>query len=80
MQKITVLASDAKPFVFKDKQSVKGVEIEIIKTFAKKFKLDIDYIVINESLKEVFSNEDRSTQFLQSIDHLYVFIYKLIIY
>lgn len=74
IQKLTVMASEAKPFVFKDKQSVKGVEIELIKNFAKKFKLDVEYIVTNESLREVFSNEIQSELFLRSIKHLYVII------
>lgn len=72
IRKITVMASVSKPFIFHENKSLKGMEIELINGFANKFELNVDYIVANESLKEVFNNVNRSNQFMQSTEHLFV--------
>lgn len=65
---INVMVSHAEPFVYFDvkKQSLKGLDVEIIKNFAKKFNLKINYIVTNETLNEVFSSENRVVRFSES--------------
>lgn len=60
-QKITVALSERRPFVILDQNGTpKGLDISIIENFAKKFHLQIDYIVINSSLNYVFANEESS--------------------
>ena len=70
INKITVMASQAKPFVFRKEESINGMEIEMINNFAKTFKLHVDYIIANESLKEVFSDRKQTKRFLKSIENL----------
>lgn len=68
IRKITVMASQVHPYVFHDKQqSVRGLDVDIIENFAKRFNFDIEYVIRNKSLKEVFSSEELFDKFVQSI-------------
>lgn len=77
-RKIKVMASIAKPFVFQEKQLLKGMEIEMINNFASKMHLNVEYFIANGSLNEVFSRTDTLNQFMQSIAHLYVILNHII--
>lgn len=66
-REIRVMASQMKPFVFYDKNTLKGLDIDIIENFAKKFKLKVKYITKNKSLNEAFSTQDGFDRFKQSI-------------
>lgn len=58
-QKITVALSERKPFVFHDQNGIlKGLDVSIIESFAKKHNLLINYVFVNVSLNYVFTNED----------------------
>lgn len=68
MQKITVMGSHAKPYVFDGRQSIKGVDVDIIENFARKLNLKAEYIIADEPLGEVFSNEQHFENFSQSAE------------
>lgn len=60
------MASHAKPYVFDGGQSIKGVDVDIIENFARKFNLKVKYIIADEPLREIFSNEQHFEIFSQS--------------
>lgn len=66
MVPITVMVSQSKPFAFYENHSLKGLDVHIMENFANRFKLQIEYILTNETLNEVFSTNDRFEQFLQA--------------
>lgn len=68
MESIKVMVSQAEPFTYFDvkSQSLMGLDIEIIKNFAKKFKLKAKFILMNESLNELFTSENRIKHFTKS--------------
>lgn len=65
--KFTVLVSQTKPFAFYENHSLKGLDIEIIRNFARKFNLQIKYVILNESLNVAFSTEKRFEDFTRSV-------------
>lgn len=70
-KKINVLISKTDSFVENSigKRALERLELKIIENFGIKFKKEIEYIVANETLNEIFSREDRSETFHQSIRH-----------
>lgn len=76
IRKIKVMASITKPFVYKEKQLLKGFEIEIIKNFANNMRLNPIYalnwsIVCNRN--HILTNQ----LFFFPFFHLEVSIYSL---
>lgn len=63
---ITVMVSQSKPFAFYENQAFKGLDVNIIENFAKKFKLNIKYVLANESLFAVFSTPDKLNNYIYS--------------
>lgn len=77
--KISVMLSERNPFVFFNENGTPvGLDISIIENFAQKFHLRIDYIVINSSLNEIFSNEKNFNASSILNDIKYVDVSKLI--
>lgn len=68
IQKLIIMASQAKPYVYEQKQSFRGLDIDIIENFAKKHNLKIEYVSASESLREVFGSEDCSNKFSKSAE------------
>lgn len=69
IRNITVMASQTRPFVFYENKILKGLDIDIKKSFTRKLNLNIKYFVTDQSLNELFSNENRSEQFFQMIQN-----------
>lgn len=67
-QTITIMASQAKPYVYAQTKSLKGLDVDIMENFAKRQNLKIDYIIADQPLKEVFCSEDRFYNFSQTIE------------
>ena len=57
-RKITVLVSQSKPFAFYENGAFKGLDVNIVENFAKKFNLNVEYTVPHESLNKMFLAED----------------------
>lgn len=56
--KIIVALSERKPFVIlNSKKEPRGLDVIMIQNFAEKFSFDVKYVVVNESLNYVFSDE-----------------------
>lgn len=70
--RINVMVSQAEPFVFIDNatQKLNGLDVKIIENFAKRVNLQVNYIITNESLNEVFSTEKSLMHFLKLIKNL----------
>lgn len=71
MHKTTVLIS--KPSKFHDAHEMSSFErldLKLIKTFAKKYKIDIEYIEANETLNEMFGTEHGFKKLIKSIKGL----------
>lgn len=68
IQKITIMASQAKPYVYEEKRSFRGLDVDIIENFAKKHNLKTEYVSANEPLRSVFNSEDRFNNFSQSVE------------
>lgn len=63
-RKITVAVSERIPFVVLDQnETLMGLDVQILENFAKKFKLQIDYVIVDASLNYVFSNEQEFRKF-----------------
>lgn len=60
---ITVLISQNEPFVVFDNQTAddlpRGIDISILDNFATKFGLKMEYIRMNETMKEGFASEGK---------------------
>lgn len=71
-RKITVMVSQSEPFaIFKNENpKFKGLDTTIVENFGRKYHFQIEYIKANESLKEVFSSENRTEIFFESIKDL----------
>lgn len=70
-QKTTVLIPKAPPFHSqRDMSALERLDFKLIETFAKKFKLDIEYITTNETLNEIFGTERGYNEFIRSIQGL----------
>lgn len=75
---LTVMAFIAEPFVIYDRKSttLKGLDVDIIKIFAKKFNLHVKFLLSNESLNELFetgmveATRDQRQIFLESVSQL----------
>lgn len=67
VDKITVLLSQMKLFAFRENHSLKGLDIEILRNFGKKYNLEIEYVVANETLNEAFSTEKHFEYFTRSM-------------
>lgn len=50
---IVVLATERKPFVFYENHLLKGLDVDIIENFAKKFHLSIEYMVENDTVNKM---------------------------
>ena len=59
LDKLTVMMSQANPFAFHENGVFKGLEVKIVENFAKKLKLNVNYILANESLNEIFLTDGR---------------------
>lgn len=59
IKKITVVISRADPLI----PSGIGISMKIIETFAKKIKHKVEYLVINETLGDVFDTDESFEQF-----------------
>lgn len=57
ISEISVMVSPSKPFAFYENGLFKGLDVNIVENFARKFKLKIQYILANESLNEIFLTE-----------------------
>lgn len=63
--RISVAVSERNPFVVFDQnggQSI-GLDVSIVKNFAKKFGFEIDYTVLNASLNYIFANKENLKTF-----------------
>lgn len=71
VRNINIMVSQSEPFAYFDakKHSLKGLDVEIIKHFAKKYELKINYVVTNETLNEVFNSKIRVDNFLELIQN-----------
>lgn len=67
-REITVMVSQMKPFAYYEENSFKGIEIDILENFGKRFKLNIKYLEANETLNEIFSNHNQTKHFLKSVN------------
>lgn len=56
-KRITVALSERRPFVTVDENKLGGLDVSIIENFAKKLKLEVNYVQINESLNLVFDKD-----------------------
>ncbi|XP_031634347.1 uncharacterized protein LOC116347768 [Contarinia nasturtii] len=65
------MVSPTKPFAFYENQSPKGLDVDVIKTFARKYKLEVNFFEANETFKEVFSTAEHTDTFLKSIESFY---------
>lgn len=68
-REITVMVSNqAEPFVIyeSNRKLLKGFDVEIMDNFAKKLRLTVKYIMVNESLNEIFSSAD--VNFFDGVD------------
>lgn len=67
-QKTTVLISKAPPSHTQSEMSpFERLDFQLIDSFAKKFNLDIEYIVTNETLNGIFVTKKRFEGFIKSI-------------
>lgn len=68
-RKITVAVSEQKPFSYLDQNGKpKGIDVEIIENFGRKFNLQIDYVPFNTSLNFQFINEKNFRRFSKKND------------
>lgn len=74
---ITVMISQIKPFAFYENETFKGLEVDIINNFAKKFNLNVIFSMSNITLKKIFNNSNEITKFAQSNENSYAFLKKL---
>lgn len=67
-QKVKVMLSQSKSIIENEigNQGIQRLDFEIIEKFAKKFKLKIEFIITNETLNEIFSDECFFQEFSQS--------------
>lgn len=71
MQKITVLTSKAPRFHYAHEMSAfERLDLKLIETFAKQYKLDMEYISANDTLKEMFGTEIGLKKLLDSTEDL----------
>lgn len=70
IQKIKVMASHAIPYVIRGENSLRGLDVDIVENFAKKHELEIEYVMANQSLQEIFNTQDMIESFLQTIQDL----------
>lgn len=68
ISKISVMVSLIESFAFYEKQILKGLDIDIIKNVAKKFQLEVEYIVINGTLSAIFDTSSTADTFCHSIN------------
>lgn len=71
MHKTTVLIT--KPTQFHDAHEMSAFErldLKLIETFAKKYKLEIEYITANETLNEMFGTEHEFKKLIKSTQGL----------
>lgn len=50
------------------KNSIVGLDIDLISNFARKVNVEIEYIITNETLTEIFNDKYRTNTFLQSMN------------
>lgn len=63
-REITVALSERPPFVIFDRNGTpNGLDVLIIKNFAKKLKLQIDFLIVNTSLNQVFATKQDWSSF-----------------
>lgn len=67
LNKVNVLVSQSKPFVILENRPIKGLDIEILNMFGKKYNLEIEYIISNTSLNEAFCTDESFKHFTQSM-------------
>lgn len=73
INQLKIMASPIEPFVIynPNQSTLIGLDVKIIENFAKRFNLETNFIITNESLLEIFSSDDRTTHFQRSVEHLY---------
>lgn len=59
---LKVMASISEPFVIFDSKTstLKGLDVDIINNFAKKYNLAVEFVIANESLNEAFYDKNSS--------------------
>lgn len=68
MHKTTVLISKTTSFHSSQQMSaLERLDLKIIETFAKKYKLEIEYIIANETLNEIFGSENGFKSLMKSM-------------
>lgn len=57
---IKVMASLSEPFVILDEKlsTLRGLDVDIINNFAKKYNLVVEFVIANESLNLAFSSDN----------------------
>lgn len=62
------MASLSQPFVIFDEETstLKGLDVDIINNFAKKYNFHVDFVIANESLNGAFSDgfNDQIAQYI----------------
>ena len=83
-RRITVAISERIPFVILGRNRTSmGLDVQILENFAKKFHLQIDYVIINSSLNCAFSNGQHFRSFsIQTnlryfLAHFFTFLFSL---
>lgn len=70
LAKITVAASVREPFItFKTKNDEpKGLDVTILKEFAKKVNISMEFIKIDKKLNEIISSDEQLNDFLNNLN------------
>lgn len=63
IKKLTVVIPQADPLLQTGNTSQHGISMTIIETFAKKINYNVEYLMINETLADVFNTEKSFRQF-----------------
>lgn len=64
-QTLSIMISRYEPFV-NDLNQPNGLDIQILENFAKKYNLTINYIPANQSLREIFNENDIAKLFFMA--------------
>lgn len=65
---IVVMIPQSDPFFNHQNPSHKDLDVKIIETFAERSKFSVEYVVVNETLNEIFANEKTVENF--SLNHV----------
>lgn len=59
---ITVMIPQSDPFFVHKNSSLNDLDVKIIETFAEINKYDVKYVMVNETLSEIFATENTIDQ------------------